>query len=647
MTNEKTKVKFSWLRTAFISPTKFQKNDLGLARPTRWGGDARDESCEDSSPSLDVSSSSVGLGEMANINLSTPQGRRVTPSQTPGTQETPRLARRPCRLFGNTESPSSTVGEKRKDRTPEEGSKVIYLRALDAALGNRQRKSPHTENRTKRRQSQTAPRETLDVKPEMERNTEQSFYSFSEETVQSEEQTPPPHVIIDTQEEENTVVAHTENVVLKGSHSPPWSDDEDSVNLKLPQDESGGADAPPPLEYVPPPTVTLSLQTSFGMPWNDSSHQPTTSSWSTWREGNSSASKKTYLHSDPVVDVGQDLSLNESIGQSPSPSDSYALSPNETCAFSPVFRHRSSYAGMPYGLTSPLTEDMVPRRRSAGSEPLWLSDVNSLGFIDTHCHLDMLYGKLGFHGSFRSFREEYTSSFPVEFRGCITDFCNPRITQKEAIWEWLLEEEFVWGAFGCHPHFAKEYNSTHEQSIMRAMRHPKTVAFGEIGLDYSHKNSTSHSKQKKVFERQLRLAVSLGKPLVIHCRDADDDLLDIMKKCVPRDYKIHRHCFTNSYSVIEPFLSEFPNLCVGFTALVTNPNAVEARDAVRKIPLDRILLETDAPYFRPKQVSKSVCRFSHPGMGIHTLQEISVLKRELFPTVLKTIRQNTTHIYGL
>lgn len=110
------------------------------------------------------------------------------------------------------QSPSSTAGEKRKDRTPEEGSKVIYLRALGAALGNRQRKSPHTENRTKRRQSQTAPIETLDVKPETERNTEQSFYSFSEETapVQSEEQTPPPHVIIETQEEENTVVTHTE-----------------------------------------------------------------------------------------------------------------------------------------------------------------------------------------------------------------------------------------------------------------------------------------------------------------------------------------------------------------------------------------------------------------------------------------------------
>lgn len=148
-----------------------------------------------------------------------------------------------------------------------------------------------------------------------------------------------------------------------------------------------------------------------------------------------------------------------------------------------------------------------------------------------------------------------------------------------------------------------------------------------------------------------------------------------------------RHCFTNSYSVIEPFLSEFPNLCVGFTGLVTYQRALEVREAVKKIPLDRILLETDAPYFLPRQVSvlvtkhtlfdsintyvhylsnlsffkihihsplflflqvpKSVCRFAHPGMGIHTLREISVLKGEQLTTVLQTVRQNTRHIYGL
>ncbi|XP_026163313.1 putative deoxyribonuclease TATDN2 [Mastacembelus armatus] len=269
------------------------------------------------------------------------------------------------------------------------------------------------------------------------------------------------------------------------------------------------------------------------------------------------------------------------------------------------------------------------------------------GFIDAHCHIDMLYGKLGFRGTFGSFQSLYGSTFPPEFQGCIADFCNPGVMVKEALWEGLLAEDKVWGAFGCHPHFAKDYSSVQEQNILMAMQHPKAVAFGEMGLDYSHKNSTKISRQKEVFERQLRLAVALQKPLVIHCRDADDDLLAIMKTCVPREYKIHRHCFTNSYPVIEPFLTEFPNLYVGFTALITYSSATDARDAVRQIPLNRIVLETDAPYFLPRQVSKDICQFSHPGLGIHTLQELSLLKGEDMATVLTTIRNNTTQLYGI
>ena len=125
--------------------------------------------------------------------------------------------------------------------------------------------------------------------------------------------------------------------------------------------------------------------------------------------------------------------------------------------------------------------------------------TESIGFIDTHCHLDMLYGKLGFRGTFQSFRSQYSRSFPANFRGCVSNFCNPRLTELEGLWEGLLGEELVWGAFGCHPHFAKDYCAKHEQIIMKAMRHPKAIAFGEIGLDYSHKNNTQYSKQKEVW----------------------------------------------------------------------------------------------------------------------------------------------------
>ncbi|XP_043916371.1 putative deoxyribonuclease TATDN2 [Protopterus annectens] len=166
--------------------------------------------------------------------------------------------------------------------------------------------------------------------------------------------------------------------------------------------------------------------------------------------------------------------------------------------------------------------------------------IDHTGFIDTHCHLDMLYSKLSYQGTFSKFRRIYDSTFPVDFQGCIADFCDPRTLLRNSLWEDLLKEDYVWGAFGCHPHFARYYTPLQERAILQAMKHPKAIAFGEMGLDYSHKCSTVVSKQQKVLETQLQLAVSLNKPLVIHCRDADKDLLEIMKKYVPRDYKIHR-----------------------------------------------------------------------------------------------------------
>ncbi|XP_056380948.1 putative deoxyribonuclease TATDN2 isoform X2 [Hyla sarda] len=268
------------------------------------------------------------------------------------------------------------------------------------------------------------------------------------------------------------------------------------------------------------------------------------------------------------------------------------------------------------------------------------------GFIDTHCHLDMLFARLSHRSSFADLRKQYTSTFPQEFHGCITDYCDPR-TLQNLPWQQVLNEDLVWGAFGCHPHFAQYYDDHLHEDMMMALRHPKAIAFGEMGLDYSHKCSTSIPDQMTVFEKQLKLVVPLGKPLVIHCRGADKDLFKIMKKWVPQDYKIHRHCFTGKYEDIEPFLNEFPNMAVGFTAVLTYPSAWEARDAVAKIPLERLIVETDAPFFVPKQVPKRVCKFAHPGLALHTVHEIARLRNLPVKTIMSKLRENTYRIYSI
>uniref|UniRef100_A0A9J7YTM9 TatD DNase domain containing 2 n=3 Tax=Cyprinus carpio TaxID=7962 RepID=A0A9J7YTM9_CYPCA len=682
MNRKREKVKFT-TRLNVESPRKLMKNSVGVAQPTCWHGNGQDGGMSEvSSPGLNTSAGSAGLGHMENMCLSTPRTTPKTQLKLNGRHRA--LSRKKSPGEDAVSGQQSSVGPSppsagRKRRNPEEGQKVILLKALNNAMRDANKKS--SVGGPKSLSGKKTPDKLIKAIEE-ESTSEVDCCSFSEKNerlITTTGDRPPSLEFIDTEDDGTEIMLDTRSVILKRAESPDWSDVENSEQVEVfsqdfesfePKERQttelkrdcklvNFSDTPPPLECKPYSSSPALKSSIFPQAlWELKSQGCDTSPTIPARDMellSELPTQNTVFDLEPPKysrcrTVRRSLKLQQSIPRL----RTFASVPHTpgNWDYSPLTTRRTSDSNIYASSQMLLAADGASRGMSVGSEPLWLSDLNyskadSAGFIDTHCHLDMLYGKLGFRGSFQKFQSKYASSFPMEFRGCIADFCNPRITKRQAIWEGLLREEKVWGAFGCHPHFAKEYNHAHEQSIMGAMRHPKTIAFGEIGLDYSYKNSTDSKKQKEVFERQLQLAVSLGKPLVIHCRDADDDVLKIMKKCVPRDYKIHRHCFTNSYSVIEPFLSEFSNLCVGFTGLVTYHRAVEARDAVRKIPLNRILLETDAPYFLPRQVPKSTCRFAHPGMGIHTLHEISLLKGESLTTVLQTVRQNTRHIYGL
>ncbi|XP_057351330.1 putative deoxyribonuclease TATDN2 [Manis pentadactyla] len=275
-----------------------------------------------------------------------------------------------------------------------------------------------------------------------------------------------------------------------------------------------------------------------------------------------------------------------------------------------------------------------------------LAQSSQEGFIDSHCHLDVLYSKLSFKGSFSHFREIYSSSFPKEFQGCISNFCDPRLLSG-GLWEEFLKEDMVWGTFGCCPNFARHYNNFLERHILECLRHPKAVGFGKMGLDYSCKCTTPAPQQHMVFARQLQLAVGLKKPLLIYCREAEKDMLFLLKKYVPADYKIHWICFIGSYATIEPFLKYFPNLFLGFTGILTYITAGELREALKEIPLERMLVESGAPFFLPHRVPKSLIQHSHPGLALYTVQEIARVKGQSLSHTLATLRWNTYRIYNV
>jgi len=211
----------------------------------------------------------------------------------------------------------------------------------------------------------------------------------------------------------------------------------------------------------------------------------------------------------------------------------------------------------------------------------------------------------------------------------------------------------VWGAFGCHPHFVKKYTDSVEKQIeFHINSYDKVIAWGEMGLDYADRwGATDHDLQIKIFGRQLQKAVRYNLPLVIHCRDAEQDLLKVMKQYVPHDTKIHRHCVTVGPEEVSPLLDYFPNCMVGFTNVINDysPRAKAACRSVEQIPLDRIIMETDAPYFMPGFLRNEFTshNWSHPGMASAVACRIANLKGESLDEVLLQTSENVVQLYGV
>ena len=270
-------------------------------------------------------------------------------------------------------------------------------------------------------------------------------------------------------------------------------------------------------------------------------------------------------------------------------------------------------------------------------------------FIDTHCHLEYVFERFKHNGTFAEFALKH--SYPANFGGCITTFCDPMaFSPSFGVWQELLTEPNVWGTFGTHPHNAKYYHSSSlEEKMLVCLSHPKCVALGEIGLDYAPHSPSDQDTQKSVLSLQIELAVGLKKPIVLHCRDAEDDLFEILTTTVPHDWKLHLHCYTGSLEMARKFLKNFPNLYVGVCGNVTY-DSTRVRATAAGVPLNRLLLETDAPYMVPRNLPQHLhgnSKFSHPSLAFYTAREIARIRHITVAEVLQSLRENTRYVYGI
>jgi TatD DNase family protein len=207
-----------------------------------------------------------------------------------------------------------------------------------------------------------------------------------------------------------------------------------------------------------------------------------------------------------------------------------------------------------------------------------------MNFIDTHAHLN--YKPL--LGNHEQVIEEALTNNVTRIIVVGTDIPNSFTAIK------LAEKyEFIYAAAGFHPHDIESAKEGWQKELERLLNHEKTVALGEIGLDY-YRNYSPHPLQQKFFQEQIELAKTLNLPMIIHNREADDDTAKILNQGNYR--KAVMHCFGSDAEFAKKMVDT--GLMISFTGNITY-GSKKTEKAVQAVPLDRLMLETDCPFLSP------------------------------------------------
>jgi len=252
-------------------------------------------------------------------------------------------------------------------------------------------------------------------------------------------------------------------------------------------------------------------------------------------------------------------------------------------------------------------------------------------WIDTHTHL--------WDERFNEDRQEILDSLGGKLKYIIEIGVDSETSQKAL--SLAYKNERVFAVVGVHPHDAKKLTESVFKTITDLSKMDKVVGIGEIGLDF-YKNYSPEDKQKQCFIRFLNFAKETNFPIVLHIRDAYEQVLDILKIVgVPKAGGVV-HSFLSNYNHAKQFLDL--NLLLGIGGPITFKKNASLRDTLKKIPIEKILLETDCPYLTP--VPKRGHR-NEPAYVEYIAQEISKTKNLPILDVEEVLCENATTLFGL
>ncbi|MBN1805073.1 MAG: TatD family hydrolase [Sedimentisphaerales bacterium] len=233
--------------------------------------------------------------------------------------------------------------------------------------------------------------------------------------------------------------------------------------------------------------------------------------------------------------------------------------------------------------------------------------------IDTHCHL-----------TFEQLAGDIKAVLDRSIAGGVTCWItvgtDPQ--QNHKVVELANKFENMYAAVGIHPHDAKDVTAETLTELKDIAQNQKVVALGETGLDF-HYNFSGQSDQKRAFTAQLKIAKELNLPVIIHCREAFDETMEILKQHGGGIRGVVFHCFSGSSEQAKIILDY--GYYISFTGVVTFKNAHITRQAAEITPVDRLMLETDCPYMSPEPMRKQ--KINEPALMVHTARHLAELKQ--------------------
>ena len=201
---------------------------------------------------------------------------------------------------------------------------------------------------------------------------------------------------------------------------------------------------------------------------------------------------------------------------------------------------------------------------------------------------------------------------------------------------------FVYTAAGAHPHQAKEFSALTAEDILCKIRHNKIIAIGEAGLDYYY-DFAPREMQIRLFKENIKAAQQSGLPLIVHNRDSDEDMINLLREAYERKpFKAIIHCYSSSWALAEAALEM--GFYISASGMITFGNAADLQEKFAKIPEDRLLVETDAPYLAPVPKRGQV---NEPANVVLTAAKLAEVRRVSFEKMAQITTNNFKRLFEL